>query len=63
MTNVIYALMILGWGDREDEFYNCGTYDSLAKAEAGAEEALAEWEANGGDRTEVVWEIEELIVA
>jgi hypothetical protein len=58
----VYALMIQGWGDNEDEFYNCGTYDSLAKAEAGAEEALADWEADGNDRDEVVWEIEELRV-
>jgi len=59
----IYIVQIQGWGDNEDEFYNMGTFSTRAKAETALEEMLADWEANGSDRADVVWEIEELAVA
>jgi len=55
----IYIVQIQGWGDNEDEFYNMGTFSTRARAEAALEEMLADWEANGSDRSDVVWEIEE----
>jgi len=59
----VYIVMIQGWGDNEDEFYNMGTFSTRAKAEAGLEEMLQEWEDNDGDRADVVYEIEEHVVA
>ena len=59
----VYIVQVQGWGDREDEFYNCGTFATRAKAEAGVEALLADWESDGGDRADVVYEIEEHIVA
>jgi len=55
----IYIVQIQGWGDDESEFYNMGTFSTRARAEAALEEMLADWEANGSDRSDVVWEIEE----
>lgn len=57
-----YIVMVQGWGDSEDEFYPCGAYSTRAKAEAGVEELLAQWEADGGDRADVVYEIEPMTV-
>ena len=54
--------MVQGWGDSEDEFYPCGAYSTRAKAEAALEEMLVQWEADGGDRADVVYEIEPLTV-
>jgi hypothetical protein len=59
----VYIVQIQGWGDDEDEFYNMGTFSTRAKAEAGLEEMLQEWEDNGSDRDDVVYEIEEHVVA
>jgi len=54
----IYIVQIQGWGDSEDEFYNMGAYSTRAKAEAALEEMLQQWEADGGDRADVVYEID-----
>ena len=62
MKNTVYAVMVQGWGDREEEFYNCGTYDSLIAAEQRVEFLLQDWERSGMDRADVVWEIERLPV-
>lgn len=58
----VFIVQVQGWGDREDEFYNCGTFSTRAKAEAGVEELLESWESDGGDRADVVYEILEDIV-
>lgn len=58
----VYIVQVQGWGDSEDEFYNCGTYSTRAKALAGVEELLTDWESDGGDRADVVYEIEESVV-
>jgi len=57
-----YIVQVQGWGASEDEFYNMGAYSTRAKAEAALEEMLVEWEADGGDRADVVYEIETLTV-
>ena len=54
----VYIVQIQGWGDREDEFYNCGTYSTRAKAELALEEMLVQWEEDGMDRADVVYEID-----
>ena len=54
----VYIVQIQGWGDSEDEFYNMGAYSTRAKAEAALEEMLQQWEADGGDRDDVVYEID-----
>jgi hypothetical protein len=54
----VYIVQIQGWGDDEDEFYNMGTYSTRAKAEAALEEMLQQWEADGCDRDDVVYEID-----
>ena len=54
----VYIVMIQGWGDREEEFYNMGAYSTRAKAELALEEMLVDWEADGGDRADVVYEID-----
>ena len=54
----VYIVQIQGWGDSEDEFYNMGAYSTRAKAEAALEEMLHQWEEDGGDRDEVVYEID-----
>jgi hypothetical protein len=59
----IFSVMIQGWGDEEDQFYNCGNYSSLAKAQAGLEAMLDEWAADGNDRDAVVFEIDQQTVA
>ena len=58
----VFIVQVQGWGDSEDEFYNCGTFSTRAKAEAGVEELLESWESDGGDRADVVYEILEDIV-
>jgi hypothetical protein len=57
MTKV-NIVQIQGWGDSEDEFYNMGAYSTRAKAETALEEMLVQWEADGGDRDDVVYEID-----
>ena len=57
-----YIVQIEGWGDSEDEFYNMGAYSTRAKAETALEELLVQWEADGGDRDDVVYEIEVMTV-
>ena len=54
----IYIVQIQGWGDDESEFYNMGTFSTRAKAEAALEEMLVQWEEDGGDRADVVYEID-----
>ena len=58
MSKTVYILQIQGWGDREEEFYNCGTFATRAGAEAELEQLLQDWEADGSDRADVVYEIE-----
>jgi len=53
-----YIVQIQGWGDSEDEFYNMGAYSTRAKAEAALEDLLQQWEADGCDRDDVVYEID-----
>jgi hypothetical protein len=57
-----YIVQIQGWGDREDEFYNMGAYSTRAKAEAALEDLLVQWEADGCDREDVVYEIEPMTI-
>jgi hypothetical protein len=54
----VYIVQIQGWGDSEDEFYNMGAYSTRAKAEAALEDLLQQWEADGCDRDDVVYEID-----
>lgn len=54
----VYIVQIQGWGDSEDEFYNMGAYSTRAKAETALEEMLQQWEADGCDRDDVVYEID-----
>ena len=54
----VYIVQIQGWGDSEDEFYNMGAYSTRAKAEAALEDMLQQWEEDGGDRADVVYEID-----
>ena len=61
-AKVVYQLMIQGWGDREEEFYECGTYSTLKRAKEEMEKLLQEWEAGGSDRADVVYEIERTAV-
>jgi hypothetical protein len=56
----VYIVEVQGWGDDEDEFYNMGACSTQAKAEALVEELLAEWEEDGNDRDDVVWQIDEM---
>lgn len=56
----VYIVQVQGWGDSEDEFYNMGTCSTRAKANALVEELLTQWEADGCDRDDVVYEIEEM---
>jgi hypothetical protein len=56
--NKVYIVQVQGWGDSEDEFYNMGAYSTRAKAEAALEEMLVQWEEDGGDRADVVYEID-----
>lgn len=58
----VYVVQVQGWGDREDEFYNMGACRTRAGAEALVEELLQDWEADGQDRADVVYEIEEMTV-
>ena len=53
-----YIVQIQGWGDSEDEFYNMGAYSTRGKAEAALEDLLQQWEADGCDRDDVVYEID-----
>jgi len=57
-----YIVQIQGWGDSEDEFYNMGAYSTRAKAEAALEDLLVQWEADGQDRADVVYEIEPMTI-
>ena len=57
-----YIVQIQGWGDSEYEFYNMGAYSTQALAEAALEEMLVQWEADGCDRDDVVYEIETISV-
>jgi hypothetical protein len=56
----VYIVEVEGWGESEDEFYNMGTYSTRAKAEAKVEKLLTEWEEDGNDRDDVVWQIDEM---
>lgn len=56
--NKVYIVQVQGWGDSEDQFYNCGVFKSATKAHAHVETLLQEWEADGGDREDVVYDVE-----
>lgn len=56
----VYIVEVEGWGESEDEFYNMGTYSTRAKAEAKVEKLLKQWEEDGNDRDDVVWQIDEM---
>ena len=58
----VYIVQVQGWGDREEEFYNMGACSTRAKAEKLVEELLQQWEADGCDRADVVYEIEPITV-
>ena len=58
----VYIVQVQGWGDSEDEMYNMGAYSTRAGAEAALEELLDQWEDDGGERDEVVHEIEVITV-
>ena len=58
----VYIVQVQGWGDSEDEMYNVGAFSTLARAEARVEVLLEKWEEDGGDRDDVVYEIEEITV-
>ena len=58
----VYIVQVQGWGDDEDEMYNMGAYSTRARAEAALEDLLQGWEEDGGDRSEVVHEIEVVTV-
>ena len=60
---LIYTVNVLGWGDCEDVYYNCGTFNSLAKAKAHAAKLLAEWQNSGGNAANFNFKIERLTVA
>ena len=54
----VYTLRIQGWGDSEDEMYSFGVFSTEAKAKERLEEMLTDWEEDGNDREDVVWEID-----
>ncbi len=58
----VYIVQVQGWGDSEDQFYNCGAFSTRDRAEAHVETLLDQWEADGQDRDDVVYEIEVLSV-
>ena len=58
----VYILQAQGWGDDENAMYNVGAFSTRAKAEAALEEMLQQWEADGCDRDDVVYEIEPMTV-
>ena len=58
----VHIVQIQGWGDDEYEFYNMGTFSTRAKAEAGLEDLLQQWEADGNDRDEVFYHIEPMTI-
>jgi hypothetical protein len=55
---MVFCVMVEGWGDREDVYYECGTFSTRDKAEQAMEKLLEGWEADGGTRDEVSWIIE-----
>ena len=59
MNPYVYTLRIKGWGDSEDEMYSFGIFSTRKKAEARLEEMLEDWENDGNERDDVVWEIDE----
>ena len=58
----VYVVYVQGWGDDEDEFAHCGAYSTRDKAEHAVETMLQGWESDGGDRADVVWDIEAMTV-
>jgi hypothetical protein len=58
----VYLVQVKGWGDSADRFYVCGAFSTREKAEAHVETLLAQWEEDGEDRAEVVYEIEPVTV-
>lgn len=57
-----YIVQIQGWGDNEYAMYNVGAFSTRAKAEAALEDLLQQWEADGCDRDDVVYEIEPMTI-
>jgi len=60
--NNMYIVQVQGYGNKEDQFCSVGVYSTRAKAEATIEKLLVGWEADGGNRDEIVYEIEEHIL-
>ena len=58
----VYIVQVQGWGDSEDEMYNVGAFSTRARAEAHVKVLLETWEEDGGDRDDVVCEIEVITV-
>ena len=58
----VYILQVQGWGDSEDEFYNVAAFSTRALADAHVEVLLESWEEDGGDRADVVYDIEVITV-
>lgn len=58
----VFTIFVQGWGDNEEEMYALGVYASRKAAEAGMKEMLVQWEEDGGDADDVVWEIEENVL-
>lgn len=61
-AKTVYIVQVQGWGDREEEFYNMGACATLKQADELVEELLQQWEEDGCDRADVVYEIEEMTV-
>lgn len=59
----VYNVLVQGWGDDEEQFYSCGVYNTHIKAMQRMQQLLDEWEENGGERNDVVWDIEAQFVA
>jgi hypothetical protein len=53
----MYVLQALGWGDREDAFYNIGVYSTMANAKNAEHNCISE--AHDDGLTDVVTKIEE----
>lgn len=58
----VYIVQVEGWGDREDAMYNMGAFSTRKLADAHLETLLQQWEADGGDRDDVVTDVEVITV-
>ena len=58
-ATTIFSVNVQGFGDSEDQFYCMGNYTSRDLAALAVEQILLDWVADGGDRSEVVYDITE----